>query len=133
MDSDVIHVTVPWTVASRTQRYNSTNALQVFRQLTHVTELHKNVTSSPEFTQLQLDFGDACDCLIEELRDLQRHSSAAVLHLVMDVFKETTEPLSRLLRFALATSQVSDMDSCQYDVTGDITMSQVIRHMSLVT
>ncbi|KAK2171973.1 hypothetical protein NP493_1009g01008 [Ridgeia piscesae] len=96
------------------------NCQRVFRQLTHVTELHKNVTSSPEFTQLQLDFGDACDCLIEELRDLQRHSSAAVLHLVMDVFKETTEPLSRLLRFALSTSQLQlDMKVSDKDVKSD--------------
>ena len=72
-----------------------------------MTELHKNVTSSPQYKQLQLDFGDACDGLMQELLDLERHTSAAVLHLVMEVFKETSEPLSRLLKAALSTSKVN--------------------------
>ena len=103
--------------------YSSINPLQVFRQLSRVTELHKNVTSSPEFEQLQLDFGDACDRLTEELRDLERHSNTAVLHLVVGVFKETTEPLSRLLQASLSTSQVRDTCMCQ----------QVTSFTSLVT
>ena len=43
---------------------------------------------------------------MDELQDLERHVNASVLELYVDVFKETTEPLDRLVRAALDTNTV---------------------------
>lgn len=52
------------------------------------------------------DFENHCDQLIEDFQELERHVNAAVLHQVVDVFKETIEPLERLVKAALSPLKV---------------------------
>ena len=47
------------------------------------------------------DFGGACELLILESQDLERHVNGAVLQLIVSTFRETVEPMDRLVRAAL--------------------------------
>ena len=53
------------------------------------------------------DFGVACEQLMQESQDLERHVNGAVLQLIVTVFKETVEPMDRLVRAALKPIVVS--------------------------
>ena len=53
------------------------------------------------------DFGGACELLILESQDLERHVNGAVLQLIVSTFRETVEPMDRLVRAALKPIVVS--------------------------
>ena len=53
------------------------------------------------------DFGGACEQLMHESQDLERHVNGAVLQLIVSTFKETVEPMDRLVRAALKPIVVS--------------------------
>ena len=55
------------------------------------------------------EFDESCERLSDEFQDLERHVNAAVLQQIVDVFKETTEPLERMMKAALAPSLVSSL------------------------
>jgi hypothetical protein len=52
------------------------------------------------------DFDECCELFIDELCELEKHVNIALLHLVVDVFKETTEPLERLVKAAMYNTLV---------------------------
>lgn len=64
------------------------------------------VTDNPTFVELREDFNDNCEQLLGEFQDLERHVNAAILHLIVTTFFETTEPLERMIKAAL-TPEVS--------------------------
>ncbi|CAH1782849.1 unnamed protein product [Owenia fusiformis] len=65
----------------------------------------KNVQHNPDFVELRSDYDDSCSNVAMELHDLERHVNNATLHQVVATFKETTQPLDRLVRAALSTDQ----------------------------
>ena len=81
----------------------------MLRQRTQLSELAKSVSENPSYTELKADFGDESDRLVEEFQDLERHVNASALQLIIDVFKETTEPVDRLVKTAMAPTMVRNL------------------------
>jgi len=52
------------------------------------------------------EFDDTCESLTDEFCELEKNVNVALLHLVVEHFAETTEPLDRLARAALTLSKV---------------------------
>ena len=67
-----------------------------------MTELGKNARDNPSLAEVREDFDAACESLVGEFQDLERHVSAAVTQLIVDVFRESTQPLDRLVKGALS-------------------------------
>jgi len=53
------------------------------------------------------DFDDICETLIDELCELEKNVNISLLHLCVEYFKETTQPLERLVKKAIISSPVS--------------------------
>ena len=85
---------------------------QILRQRSQLSELSKNISTMPALTETAEDFDTACDILLSEFRDLEKHVAAAVTHLIVDVFRETTQPLDRLVKAVLQNSTVSILQTC---------------------
>lgn len=52
------------------------------------------------------DYEECCENFIDEFCELEKDVNLALLNLVVDVFKETTEPLERLVKAAMYSTQV---------------------------
>lgn len=52
------------------------------------------------------DYEECCENYIDEFCELEKDVNLALLNLVVDVFKETTEPLERLVKAAMYSTQV---------------------------
>lgn len=52
------------------------------------------------------DYEECCENNIDEFCELEKDVNLALLNLVVDVFKETTEPLERLVKAAMYSTQV---------------------------
>lgn len=50
---------------------------------------------------LRADYSDVCETLTDEFCELEKNVNVSLLHLVVEVFKEATEPLERLVKFAV--------------------------------
>ena len=53
------------------------------------------------------DYCDVCETLIDEFCELEKNVNISLLHLVVDLFKETTDPLERLVKVAVYPIQVT--------------------------
>lgn len=53
------------------------------------------------FLSYRGDFRTSCEQLVYEVQDLERHVNGAVLQLIVATFKESVEPMERLVRSAL--------------------------------
>ncbi|KAJ8312557.1 hypothetical protein KUTeg_009930 [Tegillarca granosa] len=69
--------------------------------------LHLSVTMklNPDIEKIREDFEETCEILIDESCELEKNVNLALLHLVVEVFKETTEPLERLVKAAMYTQE----------------------------
>ncbi|KAK3597757.1 hypothetical protein CHS0354_006116 [Potamilus streckersoni] len=67
--------------------------------------LFESLQTNPEITKIKEDYDDACEIFIDEFCELEKNVSVALLHLIVDVFQETTEPLERLVKAAMYPQQ----------------------------
>ena len=98
--SNRVDIVVTWQVKGSS--FLLFNILQVLKQRNKISELAQSVVDNPTFSELKADFNDNCEFLIQEFQDLERHVNASVLQLIVSTFKETTEPMERLVRAALS-------------------------------
>lgn len=80
---------------------------QVLRQKSQLTEQFKKSEANPEYRELRAEYLDSCDRLVEEIQDLERHVNFGVMWLIADVFKESAEPLERLVKMAMTGNKVN--------------------------
>ena len=62
--------------------------------------------SQSDFRQ---DYDTSCESLTDEFCELEKHVNIALLNLVVEVFKETSEPLERLVRASMTELEVNKM------------------------
>ena len=80
--------------------------MQILQVRSDVLERYDAVQENPTFTQLVLDFREACERLAQDLLTLENLVKSALVHQVIDVFTETTEPLDRLVKTATVRLKV---------------------------
>ncbi|KAK6186313.1 hypothetical protein SNE40_008374 [Patella caerulea] len=71
-----------------------------------VLELQTLTKTNPNIIEIRRDFDGVCEMLMDELCDLEKHVNVSLLYLIIDVFKETNQPIDRLLKTALQADQV---------------------------
>lgn len=54
------------------------------------------------------DYDECCESLIDEFCELEKNVNMSLLHLIVDIFKETTEPIERLIKAAMYPKQVHE-------------------------
>lgn len=59
------------------------------------------------FIDFREDYNQHCESLISDIHDMERNVNSLVIRLIVSTFKETTEPLDRLIKAALSNSRVS--------------------------
>ncbi|WAR22602.1 CTNA2-like protein [Mya arenaria] len=74
---------------------------RVIQEKCRVVELHRAHVC---------DFYDVCEALTDEFCELEKNVNVALLHLVVEHFKETTEPLERLIKAALKPGKGECLD-----------------------
>ncbi|XP_053407384.1 uncharacterized protein LOC123547184 isoform X2 [Mercenaria mercenaria] len=79
---------------------------RVIQVKSRVIQVYKTVNSDRDETQARGDYDDVCELLTDEFCELEKNVNISLLHLVVEFFKETTEPLERLVKKAV----YSDMD-----------------------
>jgi hypothetical protein len=52
------------------------------------------------------DYDDVCELLTDEFCELEKNVNISLLHLVVEFFKETEEPLERLVKKAVYSDMV---------------------------
>ncbi|XP_064630098.1 uncharacterized protein LOC135488988 isoform X2 [Lineus longissimus] len=84
----------------------------ILRRRSSVSEYLKSMKKYPDYAEIRgyplfkknfsrSDFDEACEKLIDEFHDLERHVNSSILQQIVDIFAETTEPLERLVKAAL--------------------------------
>lgn len=71
-----------------------------------VVQLYKAAVGDREEAQPREDYDDASELLIDEFCELEKNVNVSLLHLVVEFFKETTEPLENLVKKALYADMV---------------------------
>ena len=79
--------------------------LQLLKFRSEVADLCETLRDGDEL--VTDDFSTRCQCMMAEAQQLESAVSSATLWLVVDVFKETTEPLERLIKVMLSDDKVS--------------------------
>ncbi|XP_067657935.1 vinculin-like [Haliotis asinina] len=72
-----------------------------------ILELTVSLKQSLPDSHHRREQGDVCETMLDEVCHLEQHVNMALLHLMVDVFKETTEPLEKLLKAVLCPKQNS--------------------------
>ncbi|KAL3863862.1 hypothetical protein ACJMK2_005589 [Sinanodonta woodiana] len=67
--------------------------------------LFESLQANPEITKIKEDYDDACEIYIDEFCELEKTVSVALLHLIVDVFQESTDPLERLVKAVMSPQQ----------------------------
>ena len=55
------------------------------------------------------DYNECCESFIDEFCELEKNVNMSLLHLIVDIFKETTEPIERLIKTAMYSKDVSSI------------------------
>ncbi|XP_052773013.1 uncharacterized protein LOC128211918 isoform X1 [Mya arenaria] len=83
---------------------------RVIQEKCRVVELHRAHVSNLNNQEAKCDFYDVCEALTDEFCELEKNVNVALLHLVVEHFKETTEPLERLIKAALKPGKGECLD-----------------------
>lgn len=79
--------------------------LQILHQRSCVSDMGKRLRRGlVELPEIDAELREACRLLLDECQDLERHINASLLQLLVDVFKETCEPIDRMVRAAMEPS-----------------------------
>ncbi|XP_056018067.1 uncharacterized protein LOC125679563 isoform X2 [Ostrea edulis] len=78
---------------------------RVLQLKSRVLQLHNSMTGNPELPAIREDYEECCENYIDEFCELEKDVNLALLNLVVDIFKETTEPLERLVKTAMCSTQ----------------------------
>ncbi|KAL4231611.1 hypothetical protein ACF0H5_009191 [Mactra antiquata] len=97
---------------------------QVIQTKGNVMSLYKMLQSSTDddICKLREDYNEACEHLTDYFCDLEKIVNISLLHFVVEYFKETTEPLERLVKKALQKGTPIEPDDCtirQYEDHGE--------------
>lgn len=79
---------------------------QIIQVKSRVVQLYRATVGEREEAQPREDYDDACELLIDEFCELEKNVNVSLLHLVVEFFKETTEPLENLVKKALYADMV---------------------------
>lgn len=83
---------------------------RVIQVKSRVIQLHKTTGSEGEEATPREDYDDACELLVDEFCELEKNVNIALLHLVVEFFKETTEPLESLVKKAVYSDTGGGID-----------------------
>ncbi|XP_062612716.1 alpha-catenin-like protein hmp-1, partial [Saccostrea cucullata] len=78
---------------------------RVLQLKSRVLQLHNAMKNNPELPAIGEDYDECCENYIDEFCELEKDVNLALLNLVVDIFKETTEPLERLVKAAMYSTQ----------------------------
>lgn len=68
--------------------------------------IQKTATCNPDMSNIHDDYNDICETWIDECCELEKNVNLSLLHLVVEYFKETTQPLERLVKHAVYSDTV---------------------------
>jgi hypothetical protein len=78
---------------------------QILKEHSTVAEFGKQLRRGLcTMDEVENDLRESCMCLLAECQDLERHVNASLLQLLVDVFKETCEPVDRMAKAAFENS-----------------------------
>ncbi|ELU13813.1 hypothetical protein CAPTEDRAFT_195498 [Capitella teleta] len=84
------------------------NCHRILKERGSVAEMGKQLRRGlSEMADVESDLREACMILLAECQDLERHVNASLLQLFVDVFKETTEPVDRMVKAAFESNVAS--------------------------
>nr|XP_022344861.1 uncharacterized protein LOC111137616 isoform X2 [Crassostrea virginica] len=92
---------------------------RVLQLKSRVLQLNHSMNSNPELPALREDYEECCENYIDEFCELEKDVNLALLNLVVDVFKETTEPLERLVKAAMYSTQERGFEQHMKDLVTD--------------
>ncbi|XP_048258541.1 uncharacterized protein LOC124139394 [Haliotis rufescens] len=81
------------------------NCQRVLQVKGRMLELSRSLPQTPPGSHHRREHGEVCETMLDEFCHLEQHVNMALLHLMVDVFKDTTEPLERLLKAVLCPKQ----------------------------
>ncbi|XP_033755819.1 catenin alpha-like [Pecten maximus] len=92
---------------------------RILQLKSRVFQLHSSAKDNPDVKAMQDDFNDVCESLMDEFYELERNVNLALLHLVIDIFQETTEPLERLVKSAMYSSEAQSLQDLSEEYIQD--------------
>ncbi|OWF53522.1 uncharacterized protein LOC110446295 isoform X2 [Mizuhopecten yessoensis] len=92
---------------------------RILQLKSQVFKLHSSVKDNPDIQSMQDDFADICESLMDEFYELERNVNLALLHLMIDIFQETTEPLERLVKSAMYSSEAQSLQDLSEEYIQD--------------
>lgn len=92
---------------------------RVLQLKSRVLQLNNSMISNPELPAIREDYEECCENYIDEFCELEKDVNLALLNLVVDVFKETTEPLERLVKAAMYSTQEKGFEKHMKDLVTD--------------
>ncbi|XP_067933961.1 uncharacterized protein [Watersipora subatra] len=91
------------------------SCMMVLPMVAGIVPMCKNARHPSELQQMREDFERECKDLITEVHDLERKANSALIEIIVDTFKETREPLDRLVTAVHSTHKNQKLR----DVTDD--------------
>ncbi|XP_069113867.1 uncharacterized protein [Argopecten irradians] len=92
---------------------------RILQLKSRVLQLHSSLKDNPDIKAMQDDYSDLCENLMDEFYELERNVNLALLHLVIDIFQETTEPLERLVKSAMYSSEAQTLQDLSEEYIQD--------------
>ena len=99
--------------------YVCVSSFQLLKERGNVSELGKRLRRGLSgMEELEDELRDSCMSLSAECQDLERHVNASLLQLFVDVFKETCEPVDRMVKAAFEgdAASVSQFSEHSFDL-----------------
>ncbi|KAK3084101.1 hypothetical protein FSP39_008190 [Pinctada imbricata] len=83
---------------------------RILQLRTNVIRLYYTSQENLELDSVRQDFDVSCETLSDEFCELEKSVNMSLLNLMVDVFKETSEPLERLVKASMVDLEVSATD-----------------------
>ncbi|KAH3787332.1 uncharacterized protein LOC127842268 isoform X2 [Dreissena polymorpha] len=74
---------------------------RVIQEKCRLVELHRSYQARTDDSAARKEFWDSCETLTDVFCEVEKHVNIALLHLIVDNFRESSEPLERLVKQAL--------------------------------
>ncbi|XP_076104056.1 uncharacterized protein LOC143072834 isoform X1 [Mytilus galloprovincialis] len=81
------------------------NCQRILQLKGRVLALSITIKEKTDIQRMREDYDECCESLIDEFCELEKNVNMSLLHLIVDIFKETTEPIERLIKAAMYPKQ----------------------------